>query len=487
MRRSFSSCLLIAMVLLTLCSKPCFAQEFSITASAAIYSTLVPYTVGTAFYSPSCLDNNPGVNLLPETSYSMTPFSCGGTYEAMDPQSLSNALYRETANGSITSIWVNKGMTYVSLSDSGGAAFPYFVVGGVAQAYAVWTDTLTVTGPPAGTPVTLRVTDYKFGSLQLSGGTQGSNSGINEQVYLSPATEGAPCAAAQFQNDFTTSSPINSKQYTDLCTTSGETLTLTKLLQVEIAGEGSSWTTEANLNDTVYIDPITPGASLTTASTADYSTPGATVPASSTSCNGTYTGTFKGDLKVSDGQTCIFTGGGISGHVNQTGGDLTLANATIGGNVASHGGTFSIGPFTTIGGNLEILNIPESASTDEVCNTSVKGNLKLQGIGASIHIGSSAPTCAGNAIGGNLHGQNNTGTTKIYGNSVTGNLHVQNSTSVTDIYNNNVGKNLLLQSNNGPTQVFNNIVVDDLQCENNSSISGGDDTAKKKKGQCASF
>ena len=418
----------------------------------------------------------------------MTPLSCGGTYEAKDPQAgPPGALYSETAIGNIPSIWVNKGTSYVSLSDSGGSALPYFVVGGVAQAYVVWTDTLTVTGPPAGTPVTLRVTDYKFGSLQLSGGTQGSGSGINEQVYLMPTTTGAPCSTAEIVNDFTTSNPINSRQYVDFCTTAGSTLTLTKLIQVQIAGEGSSWTTEADLNETVYVDSLTAGASLITASTADYSTPGATVPTSSTSCNGTYTGTFKGDLKITPDQTCIFTGGGITGHVTQIGGTLILTNATIGGNVLLRGGASSIGPFTTIGGNLEILNIPESTSTNEICTTKVKGNVRLKDVGTSVQIGSPAPTCGGNAIGGNLHALDNTGETRVYGNSISGNLHIQNNTSETQVYNNNVGKILLLQNNSGSTQVFNNIVVDNLQCETNASISGAGNTAKKKKGQCASF
>jgi hypothetical protein len=487
MRRSLSSCSPVAMMPLAASCTPSFAQDFGITAGAQVYSGLLPYTLDGAFYNPSCIVNAPEVNLLAETSYSMTPLSCGGTYEAMDPLSGSDALYSETANGNINSIWVNKGMSYVSLSDSGGAAFPVSLIGGSATAYVSWTDTLTVTGLPAGTPVTLRITDYKFGALQLSGNTQGSDPEIIEQTILSPSIGGTPCSSAAFENFFTTSSPINSRQYFDLCTTSGATLTLSKTIQAQIAGGGSSWTTEANLNDTVYVDSLTAGVSLVTASTADYSTPGATVPTSSTSCDGTYTGTFSGDLKISSGQTCIFTGGGVTGHVTQTGGDLTLTNSTIGGNVVSHGGAFSIGPFTTIGGNLEMLNVPESTSVDEVCNTNVKGNVKLQAVGTNVQLGSSAPTCGGSAIGGNLHAQDSTGTLEIYGNNVTGNLHIQNGTSATQIYNNDVGKKLLLQGNTGSTQVFDNTVVDNLQCEGNSSISGGGNIAQKKKGQCGTF
>ncbi len=293
---------------------------------------------------------------------------------------------------------------------------------------------------------------------------------------------------ADFNDNFVTSTPsIASLQYQYICTTSGASLTLIHSVSVFLGGL-ASWDTEANLNGSVYIDSLTPDVTLISAGHADYETPGWTVPASGGSCDGTFTGTFSGDLKVSSGQTCIFTGGGVTGHVTQTGGELVLTNATVGGNVKLQGsGTFSIGPFTTIGGNLEILNIPEGTSTNEVCSTNVKGNVKVEDIGTSVQIGSDAPTCAGNSIGGHLLVKDNTGLTNIFDNFVTDNLHVEGDTGSTQVYNNNVGKNLLLQSNSGSTQVFNNIVVNNLRCETNSSISGGGNTAKKKEGQCTSF
>jgi hypothetical protein len=446
-------------------------------------------------YNPSCNFNNPGAFQLADVIYSITPFACGGTYEAADPQS--GALYTETGVASINRDYVYEGSSVVSISISGGTLDANLLVDSTAEAQTLWVDTITVTGPPAGTLVTLRVTDsINNGNLLLSGIVPANSPYINQEVTLeynipsdSPA---CPAAArgAQFSNIFTTNTPsINSRQYFDLCTTSGSTLVLIKSIEADLLGGGGDWSGQAYLDDTVYVDPLTAGVTLLSASRAVYATPGATVPPSSSSCDGTYAGTFSGNLTVSSGQTCIFTGGGVTGHVTQTGGKLMLTNATIGGNVHVEGdSTFSIGPLTTIDGNLQIRNIPESTTTNTVCNTNVKGNVELDDVGSGVEIGSATPTtCGSNSVGGNLHAQSNTGATEIYGNSVSGNLHVNNASAETQVYNNSVGNNLVLQGNGGSTRVFNNMVLNDLQCDTNSTITGGGNTAKKKQGQCKSF
>jgi len=43
------------------------------------------------------------------------------------------------------------------------------------------------------------------------------------------------------------------------------------------------------------------------------------------------------------------------------------------------------------------------------------------------------------------------------------------------------------QNNTAPTQVFNNSVGSILQCQNDTSITGGGNTARLKQGQCATF
>jgi hypothetical protein len=184
-------------------------------------------------------------------------------------------------------------------------------------------------------------------------------------------------------------------------------------------------------------------------------------------CNGTYTGAYTGNLTVSAGQNCIFVGGAVTGSVLQTGGNVTLIQSTVGGDVqVSGGGTFTIGPNTTINGNVQIQNLPSGPGQNQVCGSTVKGNLQFRNNGTAIEIGSASP-CAGNMIGGNLTVQNNRAATTVVGNAVTGNLQDQNNIAA--------------------TQVFSNVVGNNLQCQNNSSITGGGDTAKSLQGQCSTF
>jgi hypothetical protein len=193
-----------------------------------------------------------------------------------------------------------------------------------------------------------------------------------------------------------------------------------------------------------------------------------------------------GNLTISNGQSYTFVNGQITGNVTMTGGTLVLDNTAIGGNLQmsggnlsmssgssvgsdlqiSGGGTFSIGPQVTIGGNLTIQSLPAIAgTTNQVCGASVKGSLVLQNSGTAVQIGSSG--CAGNIVGGNLQ--------------------VHNNTAATTIDNNTVGGNLTDQNNTGATQVFSNSITHSLQCGGNTAITGGGNTAGSKQGQCLSF
>ena len=189
---------------------------------------------------------------------------------------------------------------------------------------------------------------------------------------------------------------------------------------------------------------------------------------SGNNCNGTYYGAFKGNLNVSNHQTCILVGGGVTGNITQNGGSLGIGNVTIGGNVQVQGGPFSVGPAAVIKGNLQVQNIPPGMASSQVCGSTVKGDLQFQNNGSPVVIGSAAPWCVGNGIGGNLEVHNNTASIAILNNTVGGNVQVQNNTA--------------------STQVFNNVVKQDLQCQNNSpAITGGGNTAAQKQGQCSAF
>ena len=193
----------------------------------------------------------------------------------------------------------------------------------------------------------------------------------------------------------------------------------------------------------------------------------ATVPASGSKCNGVYNGTFKGNITVGSGQTCIFMGGGVTGNVTETGGTLSTTNAAIGGNFQATGGMFSIGLATTIKGNLLVVDTPSSAAQSQVCGAVIAGDLEVLASGSPVLIGSVSPVCPGNTISGIL--------------SVIDNF------APTSIYNNTVGGSLLDEDNSKLTQVFSNHVKGILSCVANSSITGGGNTASLKQGQCAKF
>jgi Legume lectin domain len=191
------------------------------------------------------------------------------------------------------------------------------------------------------------------------------------------------------------------------------------------------------------------------------------VPASGTKCNGVYNGTFKGNIVVGPGQSCIFMGGGVTGSVTETGGSLVLRSAAVGGNIVVTGGSFSIGPPVTINGNFTMQSTPKSAVQNQVCGAAISGSLVVQLNGSPVLLGSGTSACPGNTISGNL--------------SVSSNL------SPTSIYSNIVGGSLVDVGNVQPTQVFSNQIKGLLSCSANSAITGGGNTATKKQGQCASF
>lgn len=203
------------------------------------------------------------------------------------------------------------------------------------------------------------------------------------------------------------------------------------------------------------------GGTLTVAFTA-------LAPSSGSSCNGAYNGTFNGNLTVSAGQECIFMGGRVTGNIQQNGGNLTLIQSTIGGNLQIAGaGTFTIGPASTINGNLQIQNLPSSPATNQVCGTTVHGNLQFSNNATAVLLGAPSSLCPGNTIGGNLQVQNNSASALVDNNTIDGNLQVQNNTA--------------------STAVFNDSAKGNLQCSGDSAITGGGDTAAQKQGQCSAF
>lgn len=145
------------------------------------------------------------------------------------------------------------------------------------------------------------------------------------------------------------------------------------------------------------------------------------VPASDSTCNGAFSGTYRGNLEVTAGQNCIFIGGGVTGNVEQDGGNLALIQSKMGGDIqVQEGGTFMIGPGTSIRGNLRIQKLPAGSTQNQVCGTTVQGDLQFKNNATAVLIGSATPGCAGNKVGGNLQVQDNAASTIVDGNTVTG-------------------------------------------------------------------
>ena len=132
-------------------------------------------------------------------------------------------------------------------------------------------------------------------------------------------------------------------------------------------------------------------------------------PTSGTTCNGNYTGTFNGSITVSAGQNCAFYFGGVTGSVSVLGGSFATTGASIAGNVSIQGATgFSIGDGTKIAGNLTIQNAASASTTNQICGTTVSGNVNVSANAVPITIGSTGISCLGNSFGANVGITSNT-------------------------------------------------------------------------------
>ena len=172
-------------------------------------------------------------------------------------------------------------------------------------------------------------------------------------------------------------------------------------------------------------------------------------PASGTTCNGSYNGTFKGNLTVGVGQNCSFVPGSvINGNVAVNGGSLSLDGTTVTGNIGIQGGAaFSITDGTTVSGNLSIQSVAAGATGNRVCGSKIAGNLSVSSNAAPVTVGAPDISCPGSSFANNVTLQDNTALVKIYDNQVQKNL----------------------------------------ACTNNLSITGGGNQAQAKNGQCSGF
>jgi phosphatidylinositol-3-phosphatase len=162
--------------------------------------------------------------------------------------------------------------------------------------------------------------------------------------------------------------------------------------------------------------------------------------------------TVKGQIKVDGGTLFLSNGAQVTGNVQVSSGNVSIANSTVSGNVRFiGGGSFAIGAGAVINGNLQIQNLPESSDVMTVCGATVTGNVQFQNNGTPIAFGA----------------QDVAGTSAACGNVIGGNMQIQENTASVQLFNNEVKKN--------------------LQCEDNSSLTGAGNTAKSLQGQCSAF
>lgn len=186
-------------------------------------------------------------------------------------------------------------------------------------------------------------------------------------------------------------------------------------------------------------------------------------------CNGVFSGTFDGDVIVSEGQNCSFENGTINGTIYQTGGSLQLNGVLVSGDVQVSGsGVFSIGGYSEVDGNFMSNNLSPGQAASQVCDTTVMNNVEVHNNGSPVQLGSDSPSsCGGNVIGGNLEVHNNTAPTSMTDNTVGGNLHDHNNAAM--------------------TSVSGNQVTNFLQCDGNTAVTGSGNSARAKSGQCAAL
>ena len=95
-----------------------------------------------------------------------------------------------------------------------------------------------------------------------------------------------------------------------------------------------------------------------------------------------------------------------------------------------------------------IQNVASASATNQICGSSVAGNVAVSTNAVPISIGSGTLSCLGNTFGANVD----------------------------------------ITFNTAPVQVFDNFVQKNLVCSSNTSITGASNLAQRRKsGQCSGF
>jgi Malectin domain/MBG domain (YGX type) len=462
--------------------------------------------VDTAFANPLVVfvqdaEGNPvlGVTVMFAGASAIFP---GGATAITDGSGQAQIFAQPGASGGVTISATVGGVSTPAIFSETGTAIPQTITFGPLPGVTYGVSPIMLTASASsGLPVSYSVA----GPASVSGSILTIMGTGAVTVTASQAGNTQYAAAAPVAQSFVVAPAALTVTATSVVVPFGATPALAATISGFVNGDSQSvvsgapaLATSANALSLPGIYPITVGQGTLSAANYTFTFVGGTytvtftgaAPSKGTLCNGAYNGTFHGNITVSSGQVCAFVGGGINGNVQMNGGNLMLIQSQVTGNVQLNGGsTFTIGPGTTINGNLQIQDLSASSLQNEVCGTTVAGNLQLQSSGTAVLIGSaSGLACPSNTIGGNLQVQSNTAAISIVGNTVRGNLQVQSNTADTTINGNTVNGNLQDDSNSAPTAVFTNAIGGNLQCSSDTLITGGGNTAGgKKQGLCSSF
>ncbi|HEV7137196.1 MAG TPA: DUF5666 domain-containing protein [Steroidobacteraceae bacterium] len=303
---------------------------------------------------------------------------------------------------------------------------------------ATWND------PAAPSAWALRATTLLPGPLGLATVTTGLvSSGYTSTFSLTPVGDSTPITVQLITASG--SAPLVyqlDRDHSDVAMTPLDITTASGLAQLSAALTPGAY---------VNVFAIPKSSAAVQAYTLLYYTgihPRPAAPHQGNTCNGSFDGFFAGSITVAAGEDCTFSSGAtVEGNIKVTGGTLELSGARVKGNVQVQGaGTVSILAATHIEGNLQIQDLPSGSAAIQICGAAIDRNLQYQNNGAAVTIGGDSG-CAGNTIGGNLQ----------------------------------------INDNSAPAVILDNAVSGNLQCENDASVSGGGNSARKKQGQCASL
>lgn len=169
---------------------------------------------------------------------------------------------------------------------------------------------------------------------------------------------------------------------------------------------------------------------------------------------------FKGclidGLDIIKGNVMVQKGGSLQDGDSQNGG------APIGGNLQANNALWiDIGHAGSIGGNLQVQGLTskpgpgdttDGATVNDLCNTSVNGDVQVQnnGAGAPFDIGGSPDCGPALTIGGNLQVHDNAGSLSIANNVASKNIQVNKNTGGGTLTNNTAGGNCQLGGDHPP-------------------------------------